>query len=306
MLLKFIMGQLKVICVGTVLIASHMYGSISTVYNLRIAETTKRIGIEPVFEQPSLGTVTMFGTFRKKYNGDKHRSIGGLCTLVYAPESFFLRLDAAVGRVASNDQGVFFSRTQVDDLLFSAGYSPSLSEKMRLTFSGFLGLPTHKDTSLAFVQFGYGHYGLGAQIDGSFIYSHNKDHTLRSAIRCIHFFPRRVCAQVDRGIESFKYGLGDLIDLFIAFHNKINKHNIELGYNGSFFINASIYPNLESALQKANYTRHSFFGMYKYHFLINTTTNMLATALSYGFEPTPKIYGNKRLITVWASWSVNF
>jgi hypothetical protein len=281
-------------------------GSISIVYNLRVAETSKRLDIESMFPRPSLGTGTLLGTFREKYNGTKHNCIGGLFTLVYAPESFFLRLDGAVGRVASNDLGVHFSRTQTDDLLFSGGYSPSLSDNMRLTFSGLLGFPTHQDTSLEYVQLGYGHYGLGAQIDGSFMYSSNRDNTLRCAARCIHFFPRGVAATVTAPLERFTYTIGNLADLFIAFHCKIAQHSIEAGYNPSFFFGAKICPNFDDAVEKSNYIRNSFYGIYKYRFLINKRTHMIAVALSYGFEPTPKVFGNKRIVTTWASWSVNF
>lgn len=166
-------------------------GSISIVYNLRVAETSKRLDIGSTSAPPSAATGTILYTFREKYNGVKHDCIAGLFTLAYAPESFFLRVDTAVGRVASSDQGFHFDRVQTDDLLFSAGYSPKLSDNMRLSFSGLLGFPTHQDTSLEFVQLGYGHYGLGAQIDGSFVYSHNHNHTIRCAARCIHFFRGR-------------------------------------------------------------------------------------------------------------------
>lgn len=281
-------------------------GSISIVYNLRVAETSKRIEVKSTLASPSLGTFTGFGTFREKYNGIKHACGGGLFTLVYAPESFFLRIDAAVGRVSSNDHGVHFSRTQTDDLLFSGGYSPRISNKIRLTFSGLLGLPTHKDTSIAHIQLGYGHYGLGVQMDGSFIFSSNSNHTLRCAARFIHFFPRTVLIKVEGGHQQFKYGIGDLADLFIAFHGKRAEHSFETGYNPSFFFNARICPHFDSTVEKTNYIRNSFYGIYKYRFLINKITHMIAAALSYGFEPTPKVFGNKRIITLWASWSINF
>ena len=291
---------------GCLILALPAYSSITVVYNLRIAETSKRIEIVSPFQRPLLTTSTLFGTFREKYNGTKHRCGGGLFTFMYAPESFFLRLDAAVGRVSSDTQGVHFSRTQTDDLLFSGGYSPSISDRIRITFSGLLGIPTHKDTSIEFVQFGYGHYGLGAQIDGSFAYSDNKNHTLRGAARFIHFFPREVTTTIAPNAELFKYGIGNLADLFVAFHSRIAKHSIEVGYDGSFFFDAQICSSFDDAVKKANYIRNSFYGIYRYHFSTNRVTHMLAAALSYGFEPTPKVIGNKRLITVWASWGISF
>ncbi len=280
-------------------------GSISIVYNLRVAETSKKFYLEPT-SKPSLGTVTLFGTFRKKYNGVTHHCGGGLFTLVYAPPSFFLRVDGAVGRVGSNTNGVHFSRTQTDDLLFSGGYSPKISDRTRLTFSGLLGFPTHKDTSLQFVQFGYGHYALGAQIDGSFAYTSNRNHLLRYAGRLIHFFPRKVVIPVNAQLERFNYGVGNLADLFIALHSKKEKHSMEAGYDASFFFNAQISPAFDDAVKKTNYIRNSFYGIYKYRFLMGKKNCMVGVALSYGFEPTPKVSGNKRLITTWGSLSINF
>lgn len=282
------------------------YGSISIVYNLRIAETSKRFVVTSMIPSPSLGTFTLFGTFREKYNGDKQHCGGGLFTLIYAPESYFVRVDAAVGHVASNTQGVLFSRTQADDILFSAGYSPKTSEKMRVTFSGLLGIPAHKDTSLEFAQFGYGHYGLGAQMDGAIAYSKNRDYSLRFAARFIHFFPRMAPALVNTSMEKFKYGIGNLADLFIGLHFNRARHSMEVGYDGSFFFDAYICPNLDDTVEKTNYIRNNFYGTYRYRFLINKRTHIIRAGFSYGFDSRPKAYGNKHIITFWTSWSVNF
>jgi hypothetical protein len=279
---------------------------ISIVYNLRVAETSKRLIIESSFEKPSLAAVTLFGTFRQQYNGARKNSGGGLFTLLYAPEYFFLRVDGAIGRVTLNDHGIRSGRTQTDDLLFSAGYSPRLSDKIRLTFSGLLGFPTHDDTSIERIQFGTGHYALGVQLDGAVAYSSNKDNTLRFAARFIHFFPRNVFVPINARREQFKFGLGDLTDLFIAFHHQKGQHSVEAGYNPSFFFDTTICPRLDDVLQEADYIRNSFYGLYKYHFAISQTTHAIALALSYGFDIRPKTVGNKRIITTWASWIVNF
>ena len=282
------------------------YGSISIVYNLRIAETSKRFTVASMFPRPSLGTCTLFGTFREKYDGSTQRCGGGLFTLIYAPEMFFLRVDGAVGHIASNSQGIRFSRAQTDDLLFSAGYSPKIADEVRITFSGLLGIPTHKDTSLEYAQFGYGHCGLGAQMDGVIACSTAKDKTIRCAARFIHFFQRKTCALVDTSLEQFKYALGNLVDLFIAFHYRRTGHSLEAGYNPSFFFDAHICPDYDDVVEKTDYIRNNFYGSYRYRFLINQRTHMIAAALSYGFDARPKTYGNKHIITVWASWSINF
>jgi len=283
------------------------HGAISLVYNLRVAETTKRLEINPGLRLPFLITGTALGTFRTKYDGSTQRCGGGLLTFIYSPKNFFLRADAAVGHVSSENNGVHFSRTQTDDLLFSAGYSPRIAENRRFTYSALLGFPTHKDKSLENVQCGYAHYGLGGQMDGSFALSADHVYTLRSAARCIHFFPRKAAAHVNpTNTRRFNYGLGNLVDLFIALHRRKNDHNLEAGYNPSFFFDARICPSFDDAVEKTNYIRNSFYGLYKYRFLIRETTCMVAGALSYGFDATPKTFGNKRIITAWGSWTVNF
>lgn len=299
------------IFIGSFFIVSCLQGSISIVYNIRIAETSKMQTVASMFPRPSLGLVTLFGTFRERYNGIKEGAGGGLFTLLYAPEKFYLRVDGAVGHVFSHDHGVNFSQTQADDLLFSAGYSHGKPDKYRLTYSGLVGFPLHKDTSLEAVQFGYGSYGLGGQLDGSFIYGHNTNHSLRGAARFIHFFPRLSPGVVNNVVEQFNFGVGNLADLFIAFHSNIKKphntiHKIEAGYNASFFFGAQISPRFDEAITKAGYIRHSFYGIYKYHFLINKIPNLVALALSLGFESAPKYLGNKQIILFWTSWGVNF
>jgi hypothetical protein len=292
--------------IGFLVVVLPIYSSITVVYNLRIAETPRQIEIVSPFKRPSLGIATLFGTFREKYNGTKHRCGGGLFTFMYAPESFFVRLDTAVGRVASDTAGVHFSRTQADDLLFSGGYSPKLSERARLTFCGLFGIPTHKDTSVDFVQLGYGHYGLGAEIDGSYSYSTNQNYMLHGSARLVHFFSREITTTLIPDAGLFNYSIGHLAALLLSFHGKRGGHNVEIGYDGSFFFDAQIHPNLDDAVEKANYIRNSFYGIYTYRFSTNKFGHMVCAALSYGFEPTPKVIGNKRLITVWASWGISF
>ncbi|HEX2977619.1 MAG TPA: hypothetical protein VHO47_00650 [Candidatus Babeliales bacterium] len=282
------------------------YGSISIVYNLRVAETSKHRGLESFFKKPSFGIFTPFGTFREKYNGVHHSAGGGLFTLLYSPERYYLRVDAAFARVSSHDRSIHFARTQGDDVLFSGGYSPRTSKKSKLTISGLFGIPTHKDTSLEFVQFGYGHFGLGAQVDGTYFFSTNRNHTFRWATRLIHFFPRNVEARMGDQRERFNYGIGNLADIFLALHMIRKLHSMEAGYDASFFFNAKIFPHFEDAIKRANYIRNSFYGIYKYRFFIGNVASYIACALSYGFEPTPKTVGNKRVITTWASWGINF
>jgi hypothetical protein len=291
------------------LIFAPAYSSISIVYNIRIAETSKQLDVVSSFSKPCLAIFTPFGTFRKKYNGTKHYAAGGLFTLLYSQisETFFLRADWAVASVGSQVGDVHSSHTQTDDLLFSAGYSVIKSSRLHLTASGLVGFPTHRDTSLQEVQFGYGHYGLGGQLDGSWRYSHNRNHTLRAAARFIHFFPRKVEGPSEKGVfEIFNFSMGNVADIFLAHYSKMSRQSLEVGYNASFFFGARICPSYREALVAANYIRNSFYGIYKYRFPIAERQSIVAAAFSYGFEPTPKIVGNKRLILVWGSWGINF
>jgi len=286
--------------------ASEIGGSLSIVYNLRLSETSKRLDTESILPKPSLATCTLISSFRKQYNGVTFNDTGGLLTLMYSPESFFLRVDAAVAHLTSDDHGIHSARTQGDDLLFSAGYSPKTSEKMRFTYSGLVGLPLHKDRSLEQIQLGYGHYGLGGQMDGSFVLAGNEHYKMHCAVRGIHFFPRSVVGELNNHERCFDYNFGNVVDLLIAFQRKKKPHGIEIGYNPEFSFSAFIHPNLDDVVTQTNYILNSFYSAYDYSFKIRNTVNIVAAAFSFGFDASPKIYGYKRAISVWGSWSVNF
>jgi hypothetical protein len=284
-----------------------LHAAISIVYNLRIAETTKRESFNPLFSRPAIATATLFNQWREKYNDIFQNIGGGLGTINYAPTSYFYaRIDFAAAHVYEKNGAVRFSRTQTDDILFSSGYTYASSERKKITLSGLLGVPTHNDTSLEHIQFGYAHYGLGAQVDGAWHYLPRLNFSFRSAARFIHFFPRRAPAVVNNQIMNFDFNIGNLVDLFIAHHINVGRHRFEAGYNPSFFFAATIKPFLADATRGANYIRSNFYGSYKYYFPVRNHMTAIAAACSYGFDHTPQDIGNKRVITVWASWSVNF
>lgn len=304
--------KLLLLCILVTAVPTH--SQISFVYNLKIAETTKRIALHSPLAKRSLATCVALGTFRKQYNGTKQNCGGALFTLAYAPENFFLRVDGAVAKVTSHSPlGIHSARTQTDDLLFTAGFSPKLSENRRFTYSALVGFPTHKDTSLERAEFGLAHYAVGAQMDGSFIFPQNEQHSLRLAARCIHFFPRGVNAQLPGGIiKPVRFNLGDLTDLYLAFHTDKERHAAEAGYNASFIFNATLCPLLIPTLPCLNaqiiksFVRNSFYGVYYYRFLARTTPNILTTGFSYGFDSPATLFNNKQILTIWGSWSVNF
>lgn len=280
-------------------------GTVSIVYNLRIAETTKQSFNEHASSK-FLGALTLFDQSRKRVIGIWQNYGGGLASLVYFFKPFYLRVDAAVAHVQQKDRGVHFSKTQGDDILFSSGYSFPIKDRIQLTISGLLGVPTHHDRSLEIPQFGYAHTGLGFQLDGSFIYSSNRNYTLRSAVRCIHFLARKISFDLDDDAQIFNFSTGNLIDFFIAHHINIGNHRFEYGYDLTFLVGSKINPILMIASQKNDYIRNNFYASYKYRFSIKKYKNALTAALSYGFDHRPERYRNKRIFTIWGSWSVNF
>lgn len=280
---------------------------ISVVYNLRIAETTKRQAFDKNgTHYMSLGVATPFNIYRKKYNGDMHDAGGVLGTLIYAPEKYFLRVDTAVAQVQQKAPNNCFATVQADDILFTGGYTKTINKQARVTISGLLGIPTHKDKSLEHVQFGYAHVGLGGQIDGSVDYLANNKHFILGALRMIHFFPRTTCAIVNNCPKKFTFTNGTTNDFLIAHRSRLGNHRCEIGYDASMLWGTKIHPSLDATIQKTEYIRSSFYGTYKYHFVIKKLPQAITAAFSYGFDHRPKLYGNKRIITAWASWGVNF
>lgn len=282
------------------------WGIVSFVYNLRIAETTRRMHLGQTFPQESIGTVTLIDVMRKTYNGIDQNCGGALFSLAHAPESYYVRVDGAVGHIRTNGFGLCTSRTQGDDLLFSGGYSPNFSERTKFTFSGMVGFPTHCDTSLQQPQFGFGEYAIGGQIDGAFLRASNPDHTFRAATRLIHFFPRTVTARLGTRSAQFYYGSGNVADLFVAFSTRKNRQNFEIGYDATFVFGTEITPYVAAVIEQSKIIRNTFYAVYRYSIPVHDTIHFIAAALSYGFDSRPKIFGNKRILTVWASWSIAF
>lgn len=283
------------------LLGNQIFSVPSIVYNLRIAQTTKRQPTEKLFTKPSISTLTPFGQFRKKGDGTQINLAGGLFSQVYLLETFYLSLDLATAYVQQKKDAITSSTVQPDDLLFSGGYNYRLNDRIRFTFSGLLGIPTHTDKSLSHVQFGYGHLGLGLQADNSWTFKSYPQQSLRSAVRLIHFLSRTL------RVDGQTYDLGfNLADLFLASHTRFGTNNIEFGYNPSFLFRTHTSPNSNTTDQQFDYIRNSFYGHFKRKFLIYNTPNAFACSLSYGFDARPKITGHSRIVTIWASWSVNF
>ncbi len=288
------------------LVGQNLNGAASIVYNIKVAETTKRSATDEVNNFPSFATLTIFDQYRKKYSGDRHRIDGAMATYMYLFGHAYARVDFAFANTVQKNPLCSFSRVETDDLLFSAGYGFIIDNRKRVTLSGLFGIPTHKNLSLQEFQFGYAHFALGAQLDGAFTYSDNGIHAFMSAVRFIQFFERKSCVPIDILCESFKFTPGNLTDIFISHRSKWGHHRIEIGYDLSLFLNAKICPTLEDAVARSNYVRSGFFATYKHRFFVHELPSAVTIAFSYAFDQKPLNFGNKRVITTWASWSISF
>jgi len=279
--------------------------SLSFVYNLRIAESTKRQTFEKGSHKNTF-SLTAINNNRKKRDGTKHNLAGLLESYSYVTPVFYARADFAFGQVRETHGCLQFKEVETDDLLLKSGYSYFINTKTKFTISGLFGIPTHNDFALKHYQLGYGHFGLGIQLDGSFNYSLPKTSAIRGAFRLIQFLPRRVLYTADKITQRYHVNIGNLIDLFIAHHTVFGHHSFEFGYDQIFFCNANIQPYLEGAREKFNYIRPEFFSTYKYTISTHRTHQILSATVSAGFDIWPWFHGNKRIIEAWFSYGINF
>lgn len=285
-----------------------MFGVVSIVYNLRIAEATKqrRLG-KKQNNQSSMASVTLFDQFRKRYSGTRENYYGGILNYVYIPNSWYLKVDFAAAHARANGCNLRFSRTQTDDILFTGGYSKQINEEIIFTLSGMFGIPTHKDLSFEGVQFGTGHYGLGVQMDGSFAITQDLNHSIMAAARYLRFFPAHINFFISEQLPSkYKFGAGNVVDLFVAYQGNFGKHRTEFGYNPTFLFGANICPALDTVIERTNFIRSSWFATYRYLVPTENAIHGITLGVSYGFDHRSKIFGNKNIVTAWATWGCNW
>jgi hypothetical protein len=280
--------------------------AISVVYNLRIAETTKRQAAEIQKAQPWVAAETVFEINRTTYDNIHQNFAGSLSSLLYIREHSYAKIDWAFGNVDSKFQELHLSRIQTDDVVVTAGYSFKINNQATTTLSGLVGFPTHKNLGLQGAQIGTGHYGFGLQWDGAFILERYQQHSIRAAARYVHFFERTITTDLLGFNGTFKIAPGDLIDFLIAHHVNHGRHRLEFGYNSSFLANAKIVPNVEAVQIRSTYIRSNFYVTYAYLFKISHHISGIAIAFSGGFDHVPKKVGTKHIFTVWALWGINF
>jgi len=273
----------------------------SIVYNLRISQTTKRFAFDNHILNNSL-SVTFYSQFRKTYTDVFLRTSGILGTYIYLKPSYYIQVDAAGGNIKKTSCILDQSQNQSDDILFSAGYSFNPTQDTRITCSGLLGIPTHQDKSLNEPQFGFGHIGLGTQLDAAVLLTNDAQNTLRSAARYIYFFKHSTPFEDN----WYTFSTSNLVDLFVAYNHRWSTQRIELGYNPTFAFKALIHPHVQTIINQTNFIRSNFFGSYRYNFAIAEHPSAITTALSYGFDHKPKTTGYARMVTAWFSWDIQF
>ncbi|CDK30930.1 hypothetical protein [Candidatus Babela massiliensis] len=276
----------------------------SVVYNFRIAQITK----QPIFKKVDkkdhfLIVGLIFDQYQQKYNKIYQNFAGGLTSLIYEFRSYFVRSDFASAHVKSKDKCKtnIFSNAQTDDILFTFGHNLTKNGNNTITLAGLLGIPTHKVFILQHADFGYGQVGTGLQFDGE--YELDSIQAVTYGLRYIYFIPRK--AQ-DLYKHSYIFTIGHMTDLLLAYKAHWTKHGLEFGYTARFQLGGRITPHFDNIIKKTNYIRSNFYSVYKYRFLIKNVANRFLLNFAYSFDHMPKIFGNRYLITPWASWNISF
>lgn len=285
------------------ILISMQSSSISMVYNFRIAQLTKQpIGDNSAQSKNNTLVALLFDQYRKKRTGITQNYAGGLGSFIYEFGPYFARADAAVSHIHEKSScTTTFVGTETDDILFTLGRTITLHERTSLTCSGLFGVPTHTIFRLQHADFGYNQVGAGVQLDGFFTFY--KANTLIYGARYLYFVPRT--AHDDIGL-AYDFSIGNVTDLLVAYKNSWDHHGLEIGYTERARFGARISPALDDTVQKTNYVRSNFYSVYKYSFLIGDLANRLLFNMAYGFDRSPKIYGNKYILTVWGSWNISF
>lgn len=293
-------GVLSLSC--SLSLSLHVAG-ISVVYNFRIAQLTRQ-PIYPESNHRHHSVIALpFYLLYKKYSGPVQNYTGGLASYIFDHSNFYIRIDAAASSIrAKTDQTVTFSGAAMDDILLTAGYDIKFEKHhTAATFSGLLGIPTHRVHILRHPDFGYGQVGLGLQADG--LYNFNHISSFIYGARYIYFIPKTA---YDTDYEKHTFSIGNIGDILIALKNNWDHHGFELGYTVRFDFGAVCYPTLDDTIKKTNYIRSDFYAVYKYRFKIHDSANRLQFNIGYGFDHTPKYYGNKYILNLWASWRIHF
>jgi hypothetical protein len=278
--------------------------SITIVYNLRISQITRR---QVITGNPSLFLANLFQQWFKSRYGLKQRDIGVLTSYIHTGTSWYVKVDGALAHVRNTLNCTTITRNQTDDILLSGGYGITPSEGTRVTFSGHLGIPTHKDTILEGIEFGTGHYAIGAQIDGSQAYKLGRPHFLLGAVRIIHFFPRTIASDNPALPQRYNFGLGNLVDIYLAHQTNWNmRHRIEFGYDGVWGFGANIRPAIANFGATIHFMRNNVFASYAHRIKAFNQPSAVLLTVSYGADTGKNPFGRAYIVTIVGSWAINF
>lgn len=274
---------------------------ITIVYNFRLAEITRPSDLElPEDKAHWIGAVTPFDRYAKNAQGGHNNTAGALGTLLYHKNHVYARIDTAVANIIdrqTKNDPYPSNRTQTDDIIFTFGKGWVPQPRFRITASGLVGFPTHKDVGLFRDQFGTGHFGLGVQLDTAYNYSPKKHHSFLASARYVRFMPANACLKAPTFSQKFRVGLGNLVDLYFANYSNYGKHQFELSYNPTFFFGATFCP-FNADLERAfHFIRSSFTIDYQYGFLIGSHPSATIFVFSYSFDHGSRITRSTCILT---------
>lgn len=278
--------------------------SVTIVYNLRIAQITRR---QAATFNGALVAPSAFGQWSTFRNGAHQTATGGYLSYVYTWPSWYIKIDSAVARVRNKLCSTVITQLQTDDIFISGGWGHIFNEQTRGSLTAHLGIPTHKDTILKGVEFGTGHYAVGIQYDIAHAYKTGGHHFFLGAARFIHFFPRTIHSYPPLAAQCFDFALGNLIDIYLAHAITWEKrHRLEFGYDGTYGFGARIQPNISNFFGVATLLRNSFFLAYMRRTELIDLPNAWIFIISAGYDSRPNLLGRKYIVTLFGSWAVHF
>lgn len=292
----------KIFIVTCMCIMNSCVMGVSFVYNLRIAEITRRQAVKSVYAKPSIGVLNLINQNRKRTDHIRENVCGALASYIWVGEKAYFKIDTAYANVRQQKPDSFFSCSEPDDILFSVGYNWYLTDRFRYTISAKLGIPTHDDNIVRGLQFGTGHVGLGGQFDCAVTLSQDRHNNIFAAARYIRYFPSIIF--FPKNPKSYVFNIGNLVDLLVAYNTGFDTNRFEFGYNSSIVFFPTIEPHLETPLNQRYGVRSNFYGAFTKLFRIRHHLSGIITGFSYGFDNVPKLF--KRIISFWFAWGINF
>lgn len=300
--------KLSLLCLGALF--TYDTHAVTVVYNMRIVapqSARKELYAKLGKSLPSIFAAAYVNQKRTARSGNEQTVNAGLAEYIYATDHLYLRFDAALGRVHEELQatGTSTTHTQVDDILCSIGYRHEATPFLNLAYSFLLGIPTHKDRSFQFFQFGTGHWATGGQIDGVYTFGDAHDNSFLMALRCIHFFKAKTFVPLPVSPLTVDLALGNVFDIFLAYHKRINKHHLEFGYNPSIAFGVKTTPSLGDLVPSSG-IRNTWYTAYRYIFIAKEHPMGFSLGLSYGFDNGNNPVTLKKIVSVWAIYGINF